>query len=259
MGHNTTATPIVGTQPLFYSVGMRLRARKIAATLAAVPAVLALIPAFSFLAARWHSRRDASRLLACARELHPGITTEAESRKALSAFSWYHVKGQEWIFDHPVAARDSYEIFNYPDWVHGVALHLPDWVNEHIWFLPITGFSVSPRYQNGELVLLEITETQLGRDDTYYAATVRVLSTSTEKDEPELPFSFSGFDVNPTHPVLLDEKGKRIGPPLIGRERVTLDERASHEQFVQAFNFRLSCLTSLLGCHGAREILAIGD
>lgn len=245
---------------LFYTVGMRLRPRKIAATLAAVLVVVALVPPVSILVTSWHSRWEASRLLAYAKLLHPGTATEAETRKALSPFNRYLLHGEEWIPGHPSVTRDSYDISNYPVWVFRVAPHLPNWVNEHSWFLPYTSFSVSPRFQNGELVLLEFSETQHRKDDIHPCqATVRVFSTSTEKAEPELQDGFAGFQVSPIHEVLFDDNGKRIGSPFIGRTYVALDERASQEQFSRSFNFHLGCLTSLLGCRDARDILAISE
>jgi hypothetical protein len=192
--------------------------------------------------------------------LRPGAVSEAEVRKALSPFDRYLHHGQEWIYGHSNYARDSYEISNYPDWVGQVAPHLSNRVNRHIWFLPNTRFSVSPRFRNGQLVLLDSRESQDHIDDIHpYAAIVRVFSTTTEEDQPELPQDFTGFQVSPYEEAAFDESGKQIGPSWRVREYVTLDERASHEQFVRSFNFQLNCLTSFLGCHDARKILAIGD
>ena len=239
---------------------MSHRVRKIAGTLAAIAFVLVLIPVSSILVTSWYSRWEASRLLAAARTIRPGISTEAETRQTLSQFERYVSHGHEEISFHSwysINARDSYDVPNYPDWVSHVAPHLPDWINEHIWFLPYTSFSVSPWFKNGQLIVLEFREMQPRRDGIHpYAAIVRVFSTSTEMDVPELPGDFTGFHVSHIQEVQVDENGKHIGSAWMSRQYISLDERASPEQFARSFNFNLSCLTSLLGCDDARKILA---
>jgi len=152
--------------------------------------------------------------------------------------------------------RDSYRISSYPKWVSIVAPHVSPWVNEHIWLLPYTNFSVSPRFEEGELVLLEVREFQEHRGDIHpYAAIVRVLSTRKEESTPERPDGFTGFSVSPIEEAEFDQAEKQIGSSWISRVYVTLDERASAEQFARSFDFRLSCFTSLSGCDDARKIL----
>jgi hypothetical protein len=186
--------------------------------------------------------------------------TEAETRKALSQFDRYLFHGQERILDHPAAIRDSYWIENYPLWATRVAQYLPTWAYQHILFVPYSSFSVSPRFQSGQLVLLEVRETQEHKGDMHpYAASVRLLSTGTEQGNPELPHDFTGFQVSPIQEVYEDGKGNQIGPSWISREYVTLDERASSEQRAHSFEFHLDCFTSLKGCRDARQILPIGQ
>jgi len=243
-----------------YSVGMRLRARKITALLAAAFIVFAVIPPLIILSNSWHRRSEAARLLTRAKMLRPGVATETETRNALSPFNGYLVHGWESISGQPTAARDSYDISNYPGWTMRIAPHLPAWVNERIWFLPYTIFSVSPRFRNGELVLLEVSEYQPRLDSIHpYAAILRVYSTNTETNDPTLPTNFAGFVVNPIEEVRTDENGKAIGSRLVSRKYVSLDERASSEQFARSFDFQLDCLTSVFGCQGAKRILAIGE
>ncbi len=238
---------------------MNRRSRKLTVALAAVVFVIVFAPVLSILTTSWYNRWEAARLLATARTLHPGAVSEAETREALSLFNRYLHHEQESIYGK-LGARDSYEVCNYPDWYNRVAPRLPPWVNKYIWILPYSRFSVSPRFQNGELVLLDFREIQAHKDDIHpYAAIVRVFSTSTEGDEPELPHNFTGFHVSPVGEAQFDGNGKQIGSSWISREFVALDERASPEQFVRSFNFRLNCLTSLLGCHDARKILAISE
>jgi hypothetical protein len=192
--------------------------------------------------------------------IHPGITTEVETRKALSHFDEYLFHGQERLLDRPTVTRDSYSISNYPNWVMELAPHLPAWANNPIWFLPYTTFSVSPRFENGQLVLLELRELQDHRDDIHpFAAIVRIYSTSSEQGDPALPNSFTGFSVSPYEEGEFDASGNQIGSTWIVREYVTLDERASAEQLADSYRFHLNCLTSLFGCHDARKILAIKD
>jgi hypothetical protein len=169
------------------------------------------------------------------------------------------IHGSERIEGHPAAIRDSYWISNDPDWVRQLAPHFSDWAREHIYFLPSTSFSVSPRFEDGELVLLEVREIQEHRGSNHpYAAIVRMLSTSSEQGIPELPYGFTGFQVSPIEEWETDENDNRRAS-WISREFVTLDERASPEQRARAFEFRLSCLTSVIGCHDARKILPINE
>ena len=239
---------------------MALRARKIVAPLLAAFVVFVLVPPLFILATSWHRRSEAARLLGCARLLRPGITTETEAKNTLSPFNGYIVHGWESFSGRPSVTRDSYDISNYPGWLVRIAPHLPARVNKSIWFLPYTMFSVSPRFRDGELVLLQVSEIQPRRDNNHpYAAIVRVYSTTTETDDPALPTNFTGFKVNPIEEVWTDESGKPIGIPLVSRKYVSLDERASSRQFAQSFDFRLDCLTSVFGCHGAERILAIGE
>jgi hypothetical protein len=239
---------------------MNPKARRIITTLGTLFFVFVLVPLSSILVTSWRSRWEASRLLACARTIRPGKMTEVETRKALSNFDQYLLHGEESISGHPTVTRDSYWISNYPDWVIHLAPHLPNWVNNHIWCLPYTTFSVSPRFENGELLLLELREAQDHRDDIHpFAAIVRIYSTSSEQRDPALPYGFTGFSVSPYEEGELDASGKQIGSTWIVYEYVTLDERASPEQLSDSFRFHLDCLTSLFGCHDARKILPIKD
>jgi hypothetical protein len=192
--------------------------------------------------------------------IHPGAATEAETRKALSEFDQHIFHGQESMAGHPTVTRDSYSISNYPHWVKDVAPHLPAWANEFIWFLPFTSFSVSPRFENGELVQLQLREMQEHQGSIHpFAAIVRIYSMSSEQSDRTLPYGFTGFSVSPYQEGRFDSGGKQIGSTYIVREYVDLDERASPEQFASSYKFRLDCFTSLFGCHDARKILSIGD
>jgi len=134
------------------------------------------------------------------------------------------------------------------------------WLNQKIWFLPYSSFSVSPRFENGQLALLEIREVQDHKGDIHpFAAIVRVLSTRNEQSAPELPDSFTGFHVSPIEEAAFGEDEKQIGPSWVSREYVTLDERASLEQIARSFDFQLGYLTSFYGCHDARQLLPIVD
>jgi hypothetical protein len=247
---------------LSYPAAMRHKVRWIVGTFATILVFLAIVPLFSILVTSWYSRWEATRLLASARLLRPGAT-EAETRKALSQFDRYLSPGQEWTMAGHTSrrvTRDSYEISSYPRWTGWAASYLPFWINERIWFLPNTNFSVSPRFENGELVLLEFREWQDHRGDAHpYAAIVRVFSTNTEKGAPELPDDFTGFGVSPYEEAMFGANGKQIGSSWISRVYVTLDERASPAQFPESFNFHLDCFTSLRGCHDARKILEISE
>ncbi len=235
---------------------MSPRSRKIAVGIASAVLVLVFAPPVSIIATSGCNRREAARLLTCARKIHPGAISESETRRELSEFDRYILHGQESILGRPTATRDSYSISNYPKWVDRVAPHLPPWVNEHIWFLPATFLSVSPRFERGELVLLDVREVQEHRGDIHpYGAIVRVLSTRSEESTPERPDGFTGFNVSPVEEAEFDEAEKQIGPSWISRVYVTLDERASADQYAGSFGFRLSCFTSLRGCRDAREIL----
>jgi len=234
--------------------------RRYVALSVAVILVLALTLPLSIVATSWHARWQAFRLLACARMIHPGATTESQARNTLSRFEKYLLRGQEWTSGRPAANRDSYLISNYPGWVMSIASHIPSWAQDYVLCLPYTAFSVSPRYRNGELVLLEVSESQDHRGDIHpFHAIVRILSTGSEMDEPELPDSFSGFQVSPYEEAAFDENQRQIGPSWIIREYVTLDERASPDQFDRSFRFNLGCLTSFFGCHDARKILPLHE
>jgi hypothetical protein len=257
-GRAADHSPTVVAQMLteVYPAAMGRRGRKVAVAIAGAAVVLLLAPSVSMIATSWWNRREAARLLTCVRKIHPGAISERETRRELSEFDRYIFHGQESILGRPTATRDSYSISNYPKWVAFVAPHLSPWVNENIWFLPYTHFSVSPRFERGELVLLEVREFQEHRGDIHpYAAIVRVLSIRSEESAPERPDGFTGYDVSPVEEAEFDQADKQIGSSWISRVYVTLDERASGEQFARSFDFRLSCFTSLPGCHDAREIL----
>jgi hypothetical protein len=237
---------------------MNRRRRKLGAGVLVVVLMMLLFPPASILVTSWYRRYEASSLLTRAKNLHPGIASEPETRKVLAEFDGYITHGQERVGNKPAASRDSYWISNYPNWVDNLAPHLPMWMNERIWFLPRSSFSVSPRFENGQLALLEFREIQDQRGNIHpFAATVRVLSTSNEQDVPELPRGFTGFHVAPIEQAAFSDDDKQVGPSWIVRVYVTLDERASSEQFARAFDFQLSCLTSLYGCDDARKLLPV--
>jgi len=239
---------------------MHQKYRRAAGILAVVVLLLLMLPPASIVATSWCSRWRAQQLLACAREFHPGITSEAQALKTLSPFNRYISHGEESYAGHASVRRDSYLISNYPKWPERIAQHLPDWVNRHIWFLPWTDFSVSPRFERNQLVLLSIAEAQENRGNAHpYVANVTILSTQTEHDLPETPDNFTGFHTAAYEQGEFDGDGKQIGPTWIIREYVTLDERATPAEFNQSLAFRFACLTSLFGCRDARRLLPIGQ
>jgi hypothetical protein len=232
--------------------------RKVVIVILAVITASILLPAASIVVTSWQRRIEAARLLACARQLHPGVTTQAQALAALSPFNRFILHGHEGYSGQPSIQRDDYWIDNYPKWVFDVAPHFPDRLNEHLWFLPYSAFSVTPHFENGSLTLLEFKELQENRGNAHpYVARVKILSTSTESDSSDVDRDFTGYKYAPYEQAKLDNEGKQVGSSWIIREYVTLDERATPKQFDNALNFRLSCLTSLLGCHDARKLLPL--
>jgi len=203
----------------------------------------------------WYSRWQASRLLASISQLHPGTTTEGQTRESLKPFSKYETRYEQPGQDTPIQVAD-YDIYNCPEWIGKLSAHLPDSWNMHLPFLPWTLFAASVRYRDGLLAELDIREIQQAHPgDSYpYAALVHILSTHFEKEHGRLPDNFTGYSAFTVHSWEFDVNNKPVGSPRFGREYITLDERASPEQRSQSLNFQLHCLTSIHPCNEVRKI-----
>ncbi len=234
---------------------MRPGFRRTTATVLITLLVLSLLPILSIASTAWYRRYQASRLLACISQLHPGVTTQAQAREALRPFSKYETQYDQPGQDKPIQVA-QYDFYNYPMWTSKVMTHLPDSWIKHLMFLPWTLFTTNIRYRDGLVAELDLRETQQEHPGYPHpiAASVQMLSTHFETQNGHLPDDFSGFSVHNLASQEFDEKGNPIGPECCGRQYVTLDERASQEQRFQSLNFQLHCLTSIHHCNEVRKI-----
>jgi hypothetical protein len=206
-----------------------------------------------------HYRRwQASKLLATVRGLYPGTTTESQANADLKPFSRYEHRSEsqhEGIIVH----RTDYQLFNSTGWTASLVYHLrflPFRIT-----LPWTMFTVSVEFVDGSLVDIRVTEMQ--EDQPGYphpnSASVSILSTRLgalpRSAFAPPPADFNGYSEYSRSTGELDENQKWTSFTCCHARFITLDERATPEQFSQSMNFQLHCLTSFLRCKDDRQIL----
>lgn len=206
-----------------------------------------------------HYRRwQAARLLAVARQIHPGIDTEVQVRKALKSFSSYEISSIS-RSDESGVSEVSYSIHNLAGWTAAVAYHLrllPFRVT-----LPGTLFIMHLRFEGGVLSEMRLIEMQEDRAGSPHpnSASVTVISNrlkpARESVSGERLADFNGYSEYSQSTGGLGVSGRRMDSICCHTRFIQLDERATPAQFDRAFNFQLHCLTSIRRCKDDREIL----
>jgi hypothetical protein len=201
---------------------------------------------------------QASKLLATVRGLHPGTSTESEVNAALKPFSYYEHRSES---QHQgiLVRRIDYQFFNSTGWTGSLAYHLrflPFRIT-----LPWTMFEVSVEFEDGLLAEMHVIEMQ--EDQPGYphpnSASVTVLPTRLDPLLTSLygplPTDFNGYSEYSRTTGQLDENQKWTTFICCHARFITLDERATPDQFSRSMNFQLHCLTSVLRCKDDRQIL----
>lgn len=222
-------------------------------------AILLAIPLASDSVVSYYRRWQASKLLATVRGLHPGVTTESQSRAALKPFFRYEERSDLERAGKPVS-EIYYQFYNGTDWTSSLAYHLrflPFRIT-----LPWTRFAINLDFVDGFLAEIHISEMQEDQPGYVHPNGVSVSILSTRLGEPPgSPFyglptaDFNGYSEHPQDTRGLDEKGNWNGFICCHERFITLDERATPAQLSQSLNFQLHCLTSYLRCKDDREIL----
>jgi hypothetical protein len=232
--------------------------RKAATAISLGLVILLAIPVGCDSAVSHYRRWQASKILATVRGLHPGTTTESEVNAALKPFSRYEHRSES-RHDGIVVRRIDYQFFNLPDWTASLAYHL-----RFLPFrttLPWTMFEVSVEFVDGFLAEIHVTEMQEDQSGFPHpnSASVSILSTRLgavpRSPYGPLPDDFNGYSEHPQSTGALDEKGNLTSFSCCHERFITIDERATPDQFSRSMNFQLHCLTSFLRCKDDRQIL----
>ena len=120
-----------------------------------------------------------------------------------------------------------------------------------------TTFGVSPRFSEGKLSKLQIDEMQDGVDGVHpFMARVTFYAQRFEAGDPRLDRrDFNGYQVAVYTQTREDSSFNQIGSSWAIRQYVDLDERSTPQERQKAFQFRLSCFTSFIGCKDATKML----
>jgi len=197
-----------------------------------------------------YCRYKASRLLAVARTLHPGITTQTQAQKALEPFSAY---GEEYRSNSSEAISETitYALQNVPSQTVPVIDEIRSFPFRILYTW--TRFSVDMKYENGflaEIRILEMQQDHLGYPHPN-AASVRIVASKLVRLSPD----FTGYSEHPNYTFGVDGKGNPNGFVCCYIRRIEMDERATADQMAHALNFRLNCMSSFVRCKNDREIL----
>ena len=226
--------------------------RKVATAIGLSLVILLAAPIGSDLVVSHYRRWQASKILATVRRLHPGTTTESEVNASLKSFSRYEHR-TELQHDGIVVRRIDYQFFNLR--TASIAYYL-----RFLPFrttLPWTMFEVSVKFVDGFLAEVHVIEMQ--EDQPGYphpnSASVSILSTRVRSPYDLPPADFNGYSEHSRSTFQLDENQKMTSFSCCHARFITLDERATPEQFSHSMNFQLRCLTSYLRCKDDRQIL----
>lgn len=221
---------------------------------ASVAIFLALVIAFSW-GRSFKNRWDAGRLLTVLQSLRPGETTEVEAERRLAAFSSTRSasgSGAKSVFY--TFANDSAASGFLAQVSHGS-------FSPMLGRLPLpqsTAFYATLVYREGLLSDVKVSETNWGVRGFHSKASALMAMVTTRFAQQDceyfgtqgqsysgLPDGFTGYQTNESND--LDH-----GFP--NREVVVLDEHATERQRAAALDFRLECMTSLVGCNNARKL-----
>jgi hypothetical protein len=206
----------------------------------------------------WQARSRATRLLACIRELHPGVTSEAQARIRLRSLSRYEILSSE---DHSGKKVEevSYEFYNVAEWTGRALRVLPDSWAAHL-TLPWTRFAVTVAYEGGVVSELDVVEMQQdipGMPHPNSASTTVFSSRLGQRlGFVRSPSSdFIGFSTYSRSTGQVGANGRLNSFSCCHERWIMLDERATATQLADSLNFHLYCLTSWRPCKDDRDIL----
>lgn len=210
--------------------------------------------------AAWYERIEAERLLACAKTLQPGITTEAEFHKALQPIVGrlqdHHSQGGI----EPDGSTDDFQVFNGVSWTPVLFERIGELSNDFVGHSPLPEwgmFEVSAGFKEGELVKLRVIEFNLGGGVGHpFADIVEIYAHQAPVDDVDGWVDagpFSGYAVHTT--MLQDFMGKQLRTPVPFKQLVYVDERATAKERRKALDFNFQCFTAIGGCRDASLML----
>ena len=194
---------------------------------------------------------EAQRLLACARELQPGVTTEAEAHRLFRPVEGRLSWDRQVTSERPFVVREEYQVGNWPSWMEFVFRHTPDplrgFIGRHL-MLDWAMFAAQEEFKAGVLSKLYVYELSDGVGHPFSAHATIYAGRAADRVE------FNGYLVRST-PLTMDMEGRPIPRLVLFREDVFVDERGTVAQHRKALDFHLECLTAIRGCHDAALIL----
>jgi hypothetical protein len=232
--------------------------RKVVLVLCAAVIAVPLVFSTTMYASAWYYRIQAQRLLACARSLQPGNTTEAESHRLFRPVDGHLLWDRRVTSERPFVVTEEYQIGNNPSWMNFVFMHTPDplrgFIGRHLmvdWAL----FGVLEEFKEGRLSKLYVYEMSDGVGRPFSAHTT-IYAGRAADDEPRWSDlrEFNGYFVH-SIPLMKDMEGRPLAKPTIFREDVGVDNRGTVAQHRKALDFHLECFTAISGCHDALLIL----
>lgn len=204
--------------------------RKVIAT--SLISVLLLLSLFygGSLTVSYYRRWQASKLLAVVPQVHPGATTEAQSRILLEPFAKYRTDSSNSVLEFQFAN------FSPPP--------IP---------VPLTLFIAHFEFADGQLAQIHLTEMQVDHPGYPHpnSASVSIYSNRLRSS----PADFNGYSESSRSTGSVDSQGKWTGFECCHARFIKLDERATPEQYSRSIDFRLSCMTSFVRCKDDRQIL----
>jgi len=178
----------------------------------------------------YYRQWQASKLLAVVRQIHPGATTEAQSRILLEPFAKYRTDSSNSVLE--------FQFANF----------LPPPIP-----VPWTLFIAHFEFADGLLAQIHLTEMQVDHPGYPHpnSASVSIYSNRLRSS----PADFSGYSESSRTTGSADSQGKWTGFECCHARFIMLDERATPAQYSRSLDFRLSCMTSFVQCRGDRQIL----
>ncbi len=209
---------------------MRIFMRKVIVT--SLISALLLLSLFygGSLTVSYYRRWQASKLLAVVRQIHPGATTEAQSRILLEPFAKYQTD-----------SGNSLLVFQFANF-------LPPPIP-----VPWTLFIACFKFANGQLAQIDLTEMQVDHPGYPHpnSASVSIYSNQLHSS----PADFNGYSESSRSTGSVDSHGNWSGFECCHARFIKLDERATPAQYSRSLDFRLSCMTSFVQCRDDRRIL----
>ncbi len=200
---------------------------------------LPLICSLALYSTAWVHRWRAERLLAAVSGLRVGVTTQIEYESAVQPF--VSNAGQVRSGDNDQPLPGAHGITTLPEWMFPSTIHLPLFLGNWA-VIEGTLFMVIPKFENGRLTAIRISEQQgeghpYGGFVTIHAGQVQHLFLGDQQLFPGYSARSmgSGDQVFYTH--------------------VDLDDRATAKERRRALGFRFDCFTAFRRCSDGRQLL----